>query len=347
MNNILNLTKELISIPSWVGEGCDESAIGEYIFKYLKENTSLTVTKQAVTGRRFNIIASNSNKIETLIIGHIDTVPVDNNWDTDPFTPTIIDNRLYGRGSTDMKSGIAAMLVSANNLPVDTALLFYVDEEYNFLGMKKFIAGFGNKIKPKTIISLDGSELEISNGCRGLIEINFDVIGKSCHAATPQFGINAINSAVILCQKLEAEIKTPINIGLISGGIAPNVVAPTCAITIDIRPSQSTVNANFVVNKMNELAKIMNIKVINIKVNYDFGSWLTPKEKLSVLSLPFKDITQSGYIDMQLLWEKFDMPTCFTIGAGSQKSAHTANEFVEIAKLDTLPQILLEILKQI
>jgi len=90
-----------------------------------------------------------------------------------------------------MKSGLAAMILAATdkNIPKNIGFLFYIDEEYDFAGIKKFISDYGKKLKPKSIISLDGSELEIANGCRGLIEISATVKGISCHAATPEMAL--------------------------------------------------------------------------------------------------------------------------------------------------------------
>ena len=342
MNNITSLTQQLVSIPSNVDENNNETKVADFIFDYLTSNSNLKLVKEPVKDGRYNILASNGEDVDTLVIGHTDTV-------AGFIKPTIIDNKLYGRGTTDMKGGIAAMMLLAcqKKLPSNIGFLFYIDEEYSFLGMKQFIADYGDKLQPKTIISLDGSELEISNGCRGLIEIEFAVKGISCHAATPQNGISAINNGVAICEQLANSINTPVNIGLISGGTAPNLVADNCNITIDIRPSKSSINGQMVAKVISELAKNLSVKIDNLKINYNFGSWITPKNELNKFGLQFKDIHNSGYIDIQLLWEKFNKPVCFTIGAGTQSKAHTADEYVEIEKLNKLPQILLDIINKI
>lgn len=359
MKNILNLTKKLVSIPSWVDEETNEIQVAEFIFDYLKSNSQLNVVKEMVVDGRFNILASNSEDIDTLVCGHTDTVGVDKkSWNTNPFTPTIIDNLLYGRGVTDMKSGLAAMMLLAcqKNLPKNIGFLFYIDEEYTFLGMNKFIADYGAKIKPKTIICLDGSELEIANGCRGLIEVQLEIIGKSCHAGTPENGISAIEASYKIYQKLKEFLSifvdpelgsTTTNLGLISGGSAPNLVAGNCKITLDIRPSVNSINGQLITNKLIEFAKTESVKIDNLKINFDYGSWLTPKNNLEKFGLPFKNIRKSGYFDTQLLWQKFDKPISFTIGAGSQSAAHTSNEFIDIEKLNKLPQILSNIIDNI
>jgi len=358
MTNIIELTKQLVSIPSWVDSKTNEIKIAEYIFDYLKNNSPLNVIKEAVIDGRFNILASNSRDIDCLLAGHMDTVGIDNTWDTDPTTPIIIDEKLYGRGATDMKSGLAAMMLLAcqKELPPNIGFLFYIDEEYKFQGMNKFITDYGAIIKPKTIICLDGSELEIANGCRGLIEVQLEIIGKTAHAGTPENGISAIEAGYKIYQKLKEYLSafedpelgtTSINLGLISGGSAPNLVPGNCQLTLDIRPSVSNLNGQLISNKIIEFAKSELVKVENLKINFDFGSWLTPKSKLEKFGLPFKNIRKSGYFDTQLLWEKFGQPVSFTIGAGAQNTAHSSNEYIEIAKLEQLPKILFDIIQKI
>ncbi len=359
MNKILELTKKLVSIPSWVDEQTNESKIGEFIFEYLKNNSELLLKKEMVIDSRFNILARNSQNVETLIIGHIDTVGINNNWKTDPIIPTVKNGKLYGRGTTDMKSGIAAMMLAATdkNLPNNTAFLFYIDEEYNFAGIKKFMADYGAKIKPKSIFSLDGSELEIANGCRGLIEISATIKGISCHAATPQNGVNAIEVTTKAINKLKNYLSqfvdpelgsTSLNLASIEGrGSAPNVVPDKCQFILDIRPSVSQVNAKSILDELNKFVIGLGGKLINPKVKFNFSSWLTPKSKLTKLGLNFKNISTSGYIDIQMLWQLFNQPLCLTIGAGTQQTAHASNEYIEIEKLEKLPTILFNIIQNL
>ncbi len=358
MTKILNLTKQLISIPSWVDDQTNEVKIGEYIFNYLKNNSKLSVEKEIVINGRFNILAGFNQDIETLIMGHIDTVGINNNWETNPIFPTIKNGQLYARGATDMKSGLAAMMIAATNknLPGGVAFLFYIDEEYNFAGAEKFIKDFADKIKPKSIISLDGSELEIANGCRGLIEISATIMGKSCHASRPENGINALEVTFKTVEKLKKYLSniydselgnTSLNLASINGGQAANVVPDICNFVLDIRPSSSKINAKFIISLLEKYAKKFGGKLTDYQIKFDLGSWLTPKNKLEKLSLNFKNISTSGYMDTQMLWQIFNKPNCLTIGAGAQNTAHSSNEYIEIEKLEKLPKILFNIIQKI
>jgi len=359
MINILKLTKQLVSIPSWVDGQTNEIKIGEFIFDFLKNNTNLMVEKEMVINGRFNILASNSQNIKTLVMGHIDTVDIGNDWETNPIFPVIKDGKLFGRGTTDMKSGLAAMMLVATNknLPKNIAFLFYIDEEYNFTGIKKFITDYGFKIKPKSIISLDGSELNVANGCRGLIEISATVKGLSCHAATPENGVNAIEVTTKSVEKLKEFLSqftdpelgnSSVNLASIEGrGSAPNVVPDTCQFVLDIRPSPPEINAKLIVRQLEKFITKFGGKLTKSNIKFDFASWLTSKSKLKKLGLNFKDISTSGYMDTQMLWQAFDQPNCLTIGAGSQQTAHASNEYIEISKLKQLEKVLFDIIQKI
>lgn len=368
MSQILNLTQKLISIPSWVDDNCNESQIGEFIYQYMIKNSNLTVAKQFCNPSRFNVIAQNSPTIDLLVIGHIDTVQPSKSWVKNPIIPEISGGKLYGLGSADMKSGLAAMLRTAINprLKSNTGFLFYVDEEYDFIGMKKFIAEFKNKISPRLIISLDGSDLKITNGCRGLIEIEFTFRGTSGHAARPQSGLNAITTSLYLIDQLKAWLtdfndpflgSTSLNVAYISGGQYQgqnqqglilgkqgNIIADICQFIIDVRPANSSLTAQAVINFVQKQSKKLGLKFKDTKIRQDYQSWLTPQNQLPEINLGFNQIDQSGYLDIQLLWQAFNQVPCFTLGAGSFLQAHKPDEYVEVNKLIKLQPLLDKIL---
>ena len=361
---IEKLTRKLISIPSFVDERVNEAVVGEFIYDYLKDNSGLEVERQFVGNGRFNIIAKNNQTIDTLVVGHIDTVQPSKEWTNGPLAPVVSGGRIYGLGASDMKSGIAVMLSLAVNpkLKDRTMFLFYVDEEYDFLGMRGFVKQFNGMINPKRVISLDGSDLAITNGCRGLIEISCTIKGRSGHAARPQSGVNAIvKSYQILSQLFDwlAEFTDPIlgptssnlayifggqNQGEVNGemilGKQGNVIADICQFTLDIRPSRPELTAQMVIDFIAERAKEADVELAYSSIRHDLGSWYTPPEEIVMgeLKLPFKPAGQTGYIDVQMLWKNFDQVSCFTIGAGNNM-AHKPDEYVEIEKILELEKI--------
>ena len=362
--DVVSLTEKLISIPSFVDDNTNEISLGQFVFDYLKNNSKLKVGKQILSKGRFNIIAKNSETIDTMVVGHIDTVQPSRSWTKNPLKPKIIANRLYGLGSSDMKSGVAVMLDLATNenLKPDTMFLFYTDEEYDFLGMKGFVEKYRNLIKPKRIVSFDGSDLSVNNGCRGLIEISCTIKGKSGHAARPKSGVNAISRSYLLINGLTNWLgnyvsrnlgPTTSNLAYIAGGQYQgekdgslilgnqgNIIADICRFSLDIRPSRPELTAKKVIAFINEQAKKQGVELINSVIRHDLGSWSSPKKDIDLagLTLPFRSAGQPGYIDVQMLWQNFGQVPCFTIGAGNSM-AHKPDEYVETDKVNKLAEI--------
>jgi len=360
----IEMLKRLIEIPSWVGEGQNESQIGEYIFSSLKDNTNLKIEKQRVEGDRFNVIAWKGDEVDNLIVGHIDTVQPSNSWTIDPLKVKVDGDRLYGLGSTDMKSGVAVMMSLATDpdLPTGTMFLFYVDEEYDFVGMKSFVEEFSGKIKPRRIISLDGKELRVGNGCRGLIEISCVVKGKAAHAASPQNGANAIVKSYEILTDLfkwldkyvDDELgPTTVNVAYINGGQYKgetgeglilgkqgNVIADVCQFILDIRPASNELSAEKIIDYIKKQAVEKGVFLVGSSIRHNYGSWLTKSSELGNMELPLGTPSQVGYIDVQMLWESFGKVPCFTIGAAEQSMGHSPDEYVMISKVNELEEIL-------
>lgn len=341
------ILKQLISIPSWVNDKTNEEEIGKWIYGFLKKNSDFNVSKQPIDGKRFNVIAQNGTGAVNLVTGHIDTVKPNSGWKTNPFKPEIKGDRLSGLGSSDMKCGIAIMLYLATlpNLRKNLMFLFYCDEEYDFLGMKKFIAEYKNKIKPKLIISLDGEGLQIGNSCRGLIELRVSVEGKAGHSANPKSGINAITQSFNVIGKIRKYIRkyqsqelgsSTLNIAYIKGGGSEgNIIAEKCEYIVEIRVANNNLNAGIVKQLITRESEKLGLKVDGIKIRHDLGSWITPKEKLNeyIKLAPIKKLKsakKSGYIDVQMLWKTFGKVPTFSLGAGEKGMSHKANEFVKI-----------------
>jgi succinyl-diaminopimelate desuccinylase len=372
--NTLDLTKKLVSIPSYVGEDCDERKAGEFIFNYLSQFKFLTVIKQEVKDGRFNVIAFDNYPTETIFCGHFDTVQPRSEWKTNPFTPTLVGKKLYGLGIADMKSSIAAMLSALSYVKETRGIMFffYIDEEYDFLGMKKFIKEYARKLKPKLIVSGDGGNLQMGNGCRGLIELNITVKGETGHASRPQSGNNAIVGSSTIVNKLIKTFKsdfkskelgkTTCNLAYLQGGLdigkdpwdkqifgkEGNNIADIAEFILDIRTADPKLNAQKVLALITKYAKELNLRVVSTSVRHDYGAWITNKKELKEVSkvtgTGFIDIGSLGFMDVQLLWQTFNNVPSFIIGAGDLGVAHKPNEYVSLPKLEKLSKVVVELL---
>jgi acetylornithine deacetylase/succinyl-diaminopimelate desuccinylase-like protein len=119
-----------------------------------------------------------------VFLGNTDTVQPSENARYDQLGAGIHNGKIWGRGTTDMKSGIAAMLQALSLTPdaQNTWMFLYADEEYDFLGMKALVSEYSD-IRPELMVSSDGSDLKLGHGCRGLIEFRARVTGETGHPA--------------------------------------------------------------------------------------------------------------------------------------------------------------------
>lgn len=362
--NSIELTKQLISIPSFVGENCNEIEIGNFLLNYLKSFPWLKVRKQYVKNGRYNIIAKDNYPTSLLIVGHIDTVQPRTGWLTNQYKPIIKDQKLFGLGASDMKGNLASFLsiLSTFRKTEGLMLLLYIDEEYDFLGMKKFIANYAKRLKPKFIISLDGKNLKIGNGCRGLIELTFVIKGTTAHASQPQLGNNAITGSVKAFNKLEIILqkkykdailgKTSANLAYLQGGLLlqnkkdtdmlnvgrqGNNIPDIAEIVIDIRPASTTLDAKKIIDLYSAFLKMEKLTVQKTIIRHDFGAWLTPKESLESIKKSIETVTKIwyakpssyGYMDVQMLWQALKNTPSLVFGAGNS-SSHSSDEYVEL-----------------
>lgn len=371
--NTIELTKKLISIPSYLGTNSNEVRIANFLRGYCKKFSWMEIITQPVKNGRFNLIIKDKYPTKFIVCGHLDTVEPRAGWKTDQFKGMIAQKRLYGLGATDMKGNISAFINALSKFrnTQGLMLLLYADEEYDFLGMKKFIEEYGDKLKPKIILSLDGKELAIGNGCRGLIDVACVVKGKTGHGSMPQSGLNAITKSVNAVKKMSLYLsknysdkdlrKTTCNLAFLQGGLdlrknkkdeliigkEGNNIPDIAEFVLDIRPASQKINASLIRKLLKKFFKEEPLKFESFSVRHDFNAWQTNKNELSQIAMiiskvkkvKFMDANRYGFIDIQMLWKVFGKVPCFTFGAGNAFCAHAANEYIEIDKLNMLEAI--------
>ncbi len=380
--NIVNLTRKLITIPSYFNENNNEQKVADFIFNYLKTRTGLILNKIYLENGRYNIFAyskeclkNNTIFPDVLFIDHIDTVEPKKGWRFEQFKGTVIKNALYGLGSYDSKGNVAVLMKLAEIVSQEKiAFLFYVDEEYNFIGIKRFIEKYQSKLKPKGVVSTDGKDLSVINACRGLVEMDIEFFGQSGHSALPSNGINAIEAATSVIEKLKNILKlkkdpllgaTTVNVAYINGGLLigknggipiigrnGNNIADYAQVTIEFR-TNSFVNLDFIKRNLENFSTELKVKINVLKVTHNLNCWATPASKLQAIKSAYKKTgvkfklfppSKFGYIDLVMLYETFKVP-CFCIGAKGG-NGHGVNEFVEIQSLYDLHKILFEMVKK-
>jgi len=234
--NVVELTRALVDIES-ITE--NEGAVGTYLLDYLSRlaaGTGGRVEKMDVEPGRFNVLATWGEPVVTLST-HMDTVP--------PFFASREDAEfVWGRGACDAKGIIAAMIGAAETLLAtgvrNFALLFVVGEERNSAGAAVAArAGRGSKY----LVNGEPTENKLALASKGVLRYEVVAQGKMAHSAYPELGQSAIEA---LLDALEAIRRVPLpkdgllgpstmNIGTISGGRAPNVIADAAKAEILVR----------------------------------------------------------------------------------------------------------------
>lgn len=194
-------------------------------------------------------------EVELALIGHTDTVPYDSNW-TEALKLTEREGKLYGRGACDTKAFIAAALtaietVDLNKLARPLALIFTADEEVGLIGAKRLAET--RAIHSRYAIVGEPTSLRPMRAGKGYCLAEITIKGREAHSAYPALGSSAVFGAARLItalerisSKLESEQHrafdppfTTLNVGLIHGGTAKNVIAGECRFTLEWRPIPS------------------------------------------------------------------------------------------------------------
>lgn len=380
-NNVINLTKQLIEIPSFKDSEIFESKIGDFLCDYIQSNFPwLTVTKQLVEKNRYNIFVTDGFPTKLLVIDQIDTVMPSKNWTVDPFMPQIIDGKLYGLGSSDSKGSIAAFLsvLKTFKKTEGLAMLWYVDEEYDFKGTKEFVSSsLAKTINPEYILSIDGDSLKIGRGCRGIIELRLVLEGATGHSAR-KTGININRKFMDLTLALERWLEkfdsdflglptlniARINSGLLKEKMGTEIVFGTegnripdyLEATIEIRTTSDKLNFDSLKDFIQKQCKALNIKVLEIEKRFDLNGYETSLKKVetfvSILNKKkasdvYLDPGNFGFLDVSLLQQKYPQATVFSLGAGSPDQAHTADEYILLKDLKNAVTIYRKLLNKI
>jgi len=230
--DLFELTKNLVNLASVTGH---EKACAEYVKGYLVQ-LGFEAELMPVSRDRANVLAT-WGKPDIVLSTHLDTVP--------PFFPAHEDaERIYGRGSCDAKGILAAQVSAAERLKQDGvrdfALLFLVGEETVSDGAREA------NLHPRGsryIINGEPTDNKLVVGCKGNLRIDVRARGKMAHSAYPHLGVNAIDKLLDVLEDLR-KIPLPVNaelgpstmnIGVITGGRAANVVPDLAVAQILIR----------------------------------------------------------------------------------------------------------------
>jgi acetylornithine deacetylase len=234
--NPFELTKRLMQIPSVTGT---EREIGEFLSAHLS-SLGYRVERQQVTGDRFNVFAY-AGEGRVMFCTHLDTVP--------PATIPVRedDDFLYGRGACDTKGIIAAMIEAGDRLRqagiTNFGYMFLIAEETDSIGAR---AANTLPWKSEYVIVGEPTQNLLARAQKGTFILNLHVTGRAAHSGYPEHGVSAIKKLLDVLADCEAADwgNDPVfgtgslNVGLLRGGQAANIIPPDAAASIMIRTVQ-------------------------------------------------------------------------------------------------------------
>lgn len=385
-NEIVEFTKDLVRIPTINPPGEKYAEFADFFIKKLKE-IGMDVLKVEVPEEklkelglelpRVNVIGTLKGSLENPVLhwnGHFDVVPPGTGWTKDPFNPILEDGKIYGRGTSDMKGGIAAMVMAAKALkaegvPLKGSLVISAspDEEIGGAAGVGYIVKEGYAKGDMCIVSEPSEVDKICVAHKGALWLQIDTIGKSCHGSTPHLGINAIEKMAKIIIELDEKLKprlrdrvtkvpmsevakmATLTVGTIQGGIKTNIVPDRCTITIDRRliPEEKISEAREEIESFIEKIRKddPDLKFQIKEIIYADAAYTSEEAEVTGrLSKAIEEVIgrkptitgMTAFTDMRLL--NTIMPTII-YGPGSLAKAHAADEYIEVESLITATKV--------
>jgi acetylornithine deacetylase len=317
--DIVALTSALVDIDSTTG--CEGDA-GRWLADYLRAR-GYCVVEQPVDASRFNVIATSDFRLQTsdlriVFSTHFDCVP--------PFFSSRVDgDRLYGRGSCDAKGILAAQVAAADRLRHEgerrVGLLFVVGEERGSDGARKANETANGS---RYLVNGEPTDNRLGLATRGILRLKLHASGRAAHSSFPELGESAIDKlidALVDLRSIELpsdEVlgRTHYSIGLISGGVAPNVVSPAAQAEVMFRTVSDGGRIRSALSSLESRVTIEQVLEV-------------PPMKMATVP-GFAEAVFPYTTDIPFLtgWGE---PLLF--GPGSIHVAHTADEYVSIDEL--------------
>jgi acetylornithine deacetylase/succinyl-diaminopimelate desuccinylase-like protein len=370
---VVDLASQLVRIPSVTG---DEGRLGTFLAEWLAD-AGLQVQTQEVAPKRWNVLAvlpspeDVEQPLGLLLHAHMDTVPP--HAMRDPFDGRVENGHIWGRGAVDQKGGLAAAAAAlaahaklgSGRCSAAVGLAVVVDEESEHRGS---MALAESGLRAKRGVVTEPSGLRVVVGCKGTVPLLVRVHGKAAHGCRPWLGVNAVEKAMhlageILNQSLP-EVELPhlpvvrgtINLGVVEGGVAYNIVPDTCALWFDRRTVPGETQSG-VLSEVEALVAAHNQANPDSRAEVEIArpDWhwepiaerglnptlVPPESRVAewvgvhhqrVVGSEAERYFTDGYNEMDFLVNDMDIPTV-QYGPGDSGLCHTNEEHLDVAQL--------------
>lgn len=354
--DVISLTRKLISFNT-VNPPGNESGVARMLGKLLADH-GFKIKLPEFDKNRLHLVAEKgvSAPVAPLVLsGHLDTVPLgEQSWTKDPFTGETEGDRLYGRGSSDMKGGVAAMTLAAieataGALPEGgVRLIFSAGEEQGCEGVLQLVNTHKELGDARAVIVGEPTANMPATGHKGALYLKAVCRGKTAHSSMPELGENAIYKAARCISRIEAFhfgvekdllLGYPsINVGKIQGGLNINSVPDHAEFTIDVR-STTKINHSSVLERLKrELGEDVAIEIL-----VDMNPVNTPESDPFVkqvydICLPegqedWRPRSLPYLTDGSVLQAHYGGVPTVILGPGEPGMAHRIDEYASISKI--------------
>jgi acetylornithine deacetylase len=365
----LDTLKSLVKINSVnpdVGGGPGEGAIADSIEGMMRAMGIDVESQQVKRGRRnvIGVIGGGKSGESLMLNGHMDTVGV-HRMKVEPFEPRIRKGMLYGRGSCDMKGGLAAMLSAARaiassdrRLKGDLLIAAVVDEEFVSSGSE----AVAERYRPSAVVVCEPTSMNVGIAHMGFVWIEVETIGKAAHGSVADLGEDAIaDMAAVIgeLERLEASkrnhhslLGTPkFHMSKITGGQNWSVVPESCKLSIERRTLPREDPAAVLAEVRSAIARARDrspkIKA-EARLVFDRPPLETPQSSdivnflaasLSAIGQKPKFVGLPYWSDASIFSSKLGIPSVI-FGPGDIRNAHSAVEFVPVKEVQTTARVL-------
>ncbi len=370
MLNALELTKKLINFDTINPPG-NEKIIADYIASlFSTPNVDIFehIFDEGRSGLILTIKGEKNEKPPLAFTGHLDTVPLGNiPWDYAPLSAHCEGDKIFGRGSSDMKSGMAAFLAAVyNHMDIlkkayGAVCILTACEELACKGAKKMAKDgvLPKKIGPLIIAEPTGNK--IHKGHKGVFWVKLTFKGIAAHGSMPAEGKNAIEEAMEFIKILKKKIThipshpdfgdISLNMGTIQGGSGINLVADACEIQLDIRltPSQTAM----------QMEEVIKDSLQNFEATYeilDSGNSVYTAPDKPILNLFSASAEKAGgdgkiynpltfFTDGSPLLSALESTASLIFGPGETAQCHKVNEYAYISKIKQAYEVYSQFIK--
>lgn len=365
MTELLSLLTDLVAIdsvnPDLVPGGAGEARMAKYIAAWGRANNLETHIQAAAPGRpNVVLIARGSGGGRSLMLNaHTDTVGVEG-MDA-PFTPAVLEGRVYSRGAFDMKSGLAAAMLALKtardmDLAGDVMLSAVVDEEYGSIGAEALLAAW-ERWPADAVLIAEPTGLEISIAHRGFVWLEFETFGVAAHGSLPHLGVDAIAKMGSVLTALDAQDRRmraapthdllgsgSLHASTINGGEEISMYPAHCKLLVERRTLPGETAASVAAEAqaiLDEIAGADSDFKAQVRATFSRGAYNIAADHPLVqqlkrlaearLGAPVPLVGSAWWMDSALFGEK-GLPTVVLGPAGA--GAHAREEWVDLASVE-------------